>query len=53
MPASYIGGKVPKLIVQDVFRNISRYSPAKKIPQRVGFDPVSSCMEVIIIAPGL
>jgi hypothetical protein len=31
MPASYIGGKVPKLIVRDVFRNISRYSCAKKI----------------------
>ncbi len=30
MPASYIGGKVPKLIVRDVFRNISRYSCAKK-----------------------
>jgi hypothetical protein len=30
MPASYIGGKVPKLIVRDVFRNFSRYSCAKK-----------------------
>ncbi len=30
MPASYIEGKVPKLIVRDVFRNISRYSCAKK-----------------------
>ncbi len=30
MPDSYIGGKVPKLIDQDVFRNILRYSSAKK-----------------------
>jgi hypothetical protein len=25
MPGSYIGGKVPKLIVPDVFQNILRY----------------------------
>jgi hypothetical protein len=30
MPCSYIGGKVPKLIVRDVFRNVSRYYCAKK-----------------------
>ncbi len=30
MPCSYIGGKVPKLIVQDVFRNIPRYYCEKK-----------------------
>jgi hypothetical protein len=30
MPASYIGGKVPKIIVQEVFRNISGYYRAKK-----------------------
>jgi hypothetical protein len=30
MPASYIGGKVPKFIVRDVFGNILRYSSSKK-----------------------
>ncbi len=30
IPSSYIGGKIPKLIVRDVFRNILRYSCAKK-----------------------
>jgi hypothetical protein len=30
MPWSSIGGKVPKLIVRDVFRNIPRYYCAKK-----------------------
>ncbi len=44
MPASYIGGKVPKLIVPDVFRDISRYSCAKKTPQKVGLDPATSCL---------
>jgi hypothetical protein len=42
MPASYIGGKVPKLIIQDVFLNISRYSCAKKkIPGWVSLDSAS------------
>ncbi len=45
MPASYIGGKVPKLIVWDVFRNNSRYSCAKKISERVGLDPASYYVE--------
>ncbi len=40
MPASYIGGKVPKLIVQDVFWNILRSSCAKKDIIAVG---IRSC----------
>ncbi len=30
MPCSYIEGKVPELIVQDVFRNIPRFNCGKK-----------------------
>ncbi len=44
MPASYIGVKDPKSIVQDLVWNISRYFCKKKIPQRVGLDHASSCM---------
>jgi hypothetical protein len=45
MPTSYIGGKVPKLIVQDVFRNISRYSCAKKKYHSRYVDPTSACLQ--------
>jgi hypothetical protein len=38
MPCSYIGGKVPKLSVRDVFRNIPRYYCAKKISSMLGLD---------------
>jgi hypothetical protein len=44
MPASYMGGKVPKLIVRDVFQNILRYYCAKKISLPEILDPASSCV---------
>jgi hypothetical protein len=44
MPAKYIGGKVPKLIVRDVFWNISRCSSAKTILLQMGLDPAPSCV---------
>jgi hypothetical protein len=43
MPASHKGGKVPKLIVRDVFRNILRYCWLKKT-KLGGLDLPSSCM---------
>jgi hypothetical protein len=53
MPASYIGGKVPKLIVRDVFRNISRYSCAKKNTTAGRIRSYVLLLTIRIIATGL